>query len=205
MAKKIHRMVVVVAAAVAVLTMCGCLKEGDESILLPVRNSTIPYEVLPAEMQDSLRQWMDINEGGYPAKIEGIYTVKPMELVYASDGYEWEDFYDLNWRIQEQNDRNFATYTEWQRMANGTGREAHVIGDGKKFTVWTVEDVVNEADGWSAELVTIVSGKLIDQRVTEFGYGIVMRNKVDEDSVLISPDFYRVFTDKDGFCIRRED
>ena len=46
---------------------------------------------------------------------------------------------------------------------------------------------------------------MIDQRVTEFGYGIVMRNKVDEDSVLISPDFYRVFTDKDGFCIRRED
>jgi hypothetical protein len=173
------------------------MKETDDTVWLPVPNGKIPYEVLSAAEQDTLQQHMPIYEGVTPPNIVGDYLASPMTLQYASDRYEGA-FYDLHWRVEKQNERNMATYKEWQRTAVGDGKEAHVIGEQGKFTAYTIEQTVDESRGWSCEQVTVISGTKTADGIEGYSYAIVMRNKQDENGVLIEPDSYRVFTDGDG-------
>lgn len=180
-----------------VASLAGCMKETDEIILLPVQNGTIPETVLSLSEQDSVRQYMDINEGVTPPHVVGSYDVSPMTLLYSSDGYAG-DFYDLRWMVERQNGRNIVTYSDLQGGAVGKSREAHIIGEGDKFTIYIVEEAVNELRGWQCEMVTVISGVYRDRNVAGYKCGIVMRNKVDENGMLIEPDSYRVFEDGDG-------
>lgn len=179
------------------LLLSGCMKPTDEIILLPVKNSTIPEVVLSAEEQATLSQYIPIHEGSEPPNVEGDWLASPMTLTFASDGYAGE-FYDLHWRLERQNERNFAIYKEWQGDASALGKEAHVIGSGDDFTVYTVERSENAVRGWSCEQVTLVSGTKSEAGIKGYSYAIVMRNKTDERGVIIEPDSYRVFTDGDG-------
>ena len=179
------------------LLLSGCMKETDETFWLPVLGDKIPETVLSAAEQDSLRQYMPIYEGGSPANVEGDYLASPMTLVHASDGFAGS-FYDLHWKVEKQNRRNLAIYKEWQNSAVGNGKEAHVIGEGEKFTMYTIEQSVNESRWWSCELVTVVSGEKGEDGIKGFSYAVVMRNKRDEHGIIIEPDSYRVFTDGDG-------
>ena len=179
------------------LLLSGCMKETNETFWLPVLGEKIPEMVLTAAEQDSLRQYMPIYEGGTPANVEGDYLASPMTLVHASDGFAGT-FYDLHWKVEKQNGRNLAIYKEWQNSAVGNGKEAHVIGEGEKFTMYTIEQSVNESRGWSCELVTVVSGEKGEDGLKGFSYAVVMRNKRDEHGIIIEPDSYRVFNDGDG-------
>lgn len=187
--------------AVCVLAV-SCMKDTDETIWLPVLNDRIPERVLSADEQDSLRQYMPIYEGFTPDNVDGDYMSSPMKLVYASDGFEGE-FYDMRWVLADQNGRNVASYKEWQETAAGATKEAHVIGEGKKVTIYTVEKAVDEQVGWSCDMVTVISGEVLETGIRGYSYAIVMRNKCDENGVIIEPDSYRVFTDGDGMASRR--
>lgn len=179
------------------LLLAGCMKETDETFWLPVLGEKIPETVLSAAEQDSIRQYMPIYEGDTPANIEGDYLASPMTLVHASDGFAGS-FYDLHWKVEKQNRRNLAIYKEWQNSAVGNGKEAHVIGEGEKITMYTIEQSVNESRGWRCELVTVVSGEKGEDGINGFSYAVVMRNKRDEHGIIIEPDSYRVFSDGDG-------
>lgn len=186
----------------ACLLMLSCMKDSDETIWLPVLNDRIPERVLSADEQDSLRQYMPIYEGFTPVNVDGDYMASPMTLVYASDGFEGE-FYDMRWKVADQNGRNVAIYKEWQRNAAGSTKEAHVIGEGKKITVYTIEKAVDESLGWSCDMVTVISGEKEEDGIKGYSYAIVMRNKCDNNGVIIEPDSYRVFTDGDGMSSLR--
>ena len=186
----------------ACLLMLSCMKDSDETIWLPVLNDRIPERVLSADEQDSLRQYMPIYEGFTPVNVDGDYMASPMTLVYASDGFEGE-FYDMRWKVADQNGRNVASYKEWQRNVAGSTKEAHVIGEGKKITVYTIEKAVDESLGWSCDMVTVISGEKEEDGIKGYSYAIVMRNKCDDNGVIIEPDSYRVFTDGDGMSSLR--
>lgn len=175
----------------------SCMKDSCETIWLPVLNDRIPERVLSSDEQDSLRQYMPIYEGFTPVNVDGEYMASPMKLVYASDGFSGQ-FYDMRWELVDQNGRNVATYKEWQNNATGSTKEAHVIGEGEKVTVYTVEKAVDETLGWSCDMVTVMSGVKTDNGIKGYSYAIVMRNKCDDNGIIIEPDSYRVFTDGDG-------
>lgn len=178
----------------------ACMKETDETVLLPVRGVKIPEAVLSAAEQDALSDYMPIYEGGTPPNIEGDWLASPMTLTFASDNYAG-DFYDLHWRVERQNGRNLAKYKEWQNTASALGKEAHIIGEGDNFTMYTIEQSENEARGWSCEQVTLISGTRKGDAVEGYYYAVVMRNKTDERGVIIESDRYRVFTDGDGVSL----
>lgn len=179
------------------LLLTGCMKETDETVLLPVRGVRIPETVLSAEEQDAVSQYMPIYEGCTPPNVEGDWLASPMTLTFASDNYAGE-FYDLHWRVERQNRRNLAKYKEWQNTASALGKEAHIIGEGDNFTMYTIEQSVNESRGWSCEQVTVISGTKTANGIEGYRYAVVMRNKTDERGIIIEPDSYRVFTDGDG-------
>ena len=179
------------------LLMVACMKATDEAIVIPIRNRMIPETVLSLDYQDSLLQYMPIYEGDTPPNIEGSYVAAPMTLVYASDRFT-NDFYNLFWKTTNQNWWNRITYHEWQGNAEGTASEAWVIGSGNCFTMYTVEQSRNETQGWNYEAVLILSGEKSDAGIINYHYAIVMRNKCDDNGVLIEPDSYRVFMDGDS-------
>ena len=180
----------------------SCMKDTDETIWLPVLNDRIPERVLSAAEQDSLREYMPIYEGFTPVNVDGEYMASPMRLVYASDGFEGE-FYDMRWQLTGQNGRNVGSYKEWQGNAAGATKEAHVIGEGEKVTIYTVEKASDETLGWSCEMVTVISGEKCEGGIRGYAYAIVMRNKCDDNGVIIEPDSYRVFRDGDGLSAVR--
>lgn len=184
----------------SIFLLTGCMKETDETVLLSVRGVKIPETVLSAEEQEALMQYMPIYEGSNPPNVEGDWLASPMTLTFASDGYSG-DFYDLHWRVERQNGRNLAKYKEWQNTASALGKEAHIIGEGDNFTMYTIEQSENAARGWSCEQVTLVSGTKSEDGIKGYSYAIVMRNKTDERGVIIEPDSYRVFTDGDGISL----
>lgn len=173
------------------------MKDTGETIWLPMLNDRIPERVLSLDEQDSLRQFMPIYEGFTPVNVDGQYLAAPMKLIYASDGFSGE-FYDMRWKVADQNGRNVASYNEWQESAVGENKEAHVIGEGEKITIYTIEKAVDETLGWSCEMVTVISGLKQQNGIKDYSYAIVMRDKRDENGVIIEPDSYRVFKDGDG-------
>lgn len=177
----------------------SCMKETGETILLPVKGSKIPLSVLTEEMQAELADHMPIHEGDTPPDISGTYQTSPMCLIYASDGYS-NEFYDMRWQVDAIDWWNSTTYFEWQNTASGSAIEAHLIGTGDSFTLYTIDHVVNDTDGWSCELITVVSGKKVAGGIANYRYAIVMRNKRDENGLLMEPDYYRVFADGDGLA-----
>lgn len=183
--------------AAACLLLASCMKDTGETILLPVLNDRIPERVLSLDEQDSLRQYMPIYEGFTPVNVDGEYMVSPVKLVYASDGFTGE-FYDMKWVVADQNGRNVASYSEWQDNATGVTKEAHVIGEGEKITVYTIEKAMDETLGWSCDMVTVISGIKQENGIKDYSYAIVMRDKRDENGIIIEPDSYRVFKDGDG-------
>ena len=179
------------------LLLSGCMKDTDETVLLPVLGGRIPFSVLSADEQDSLRLYMPIYEGITPPRMEGDWVVSPMTLKYASDGFVGE-FYDMKWHVEGHNERTVASYKEWQNTSTASTKDAHIIGEGDNFTLYTVEQFENATRGWSCKQVTVVSGTLLNNRIKNYSYAVVLRDKRDDNDVVIDPDSYRVFVDGDG-------
>ena len=100
------------------LLFSGCLKEGTDTIVLPIPDGKIPYSVIPENLQDSLRtRGLDIHEGLNPDTLNGKFLAAPMILRYASDNYQ-EDFYDLYMAFSGQNPRGLIRYRETQKREN---------------------------------------------------------------------------------------
>jgi len=183
----------------AAVLMAGCMKEGEDIILLPVQNDRIPTSVLSPAEQDSLSQYLEINEGCTPPNIVGIYEVSPVELIHSSEG-DYGNFYDFRLHVESQNGRNLSVYSETQNTVTSESGEAYVIGSDDRFTLYTIEKSVNTTEGWSWETTTIVSGRKTAEGIAELRYAIMMRNKQDDDGHLVAPDSFRVFTDGDGIA-----
>lgn len=181
----------------AVWLLAGCVKETDETILLPVRVKDIPESVLPAGMQEALEGQMPIYRGDRPAKIEGAYALSPVRLVHASDGYQGE-FYDIGWQVSELDWWNRCVFRERQGGAEGEGQEAWVIGTAEGFTLYTVEQMHDSDAGWDCSVVTLVSGRKTDRGISNCRMAVVMCDKRDAEGLLVEPDTWRVFADGDG-------
>jgi len=182
-----------------VMATTSCMKEAGETILLPVKSKCIPVTVLTKEQQKELAEYFPIYEGDAPPDIAGTYLTSPMHLIYASDGYN-NEFYDMRWQVDELDWWNSTTYLEWQNTTSGSAIEAHLIGADDNFTLYTIDNVVNETVGWSCELITVVSGKKTTGGISDYRYAIMMRNKRDANGLLMEPDYYRVFADGDGLA-----
>ena len=90
-----HLFMIVGVFVISIFLFTGCLKEGNDTIVLPLPDGKIPYSLIPESLQDSLRaHGFEINEGIEPPMIMGKYLSSPMQLQYASDNYI-NDFADL--------------------------------------------------------------------------------------------------------------
>lgn len=192
-----------------IMMFSGCLKEGDDTLVLPVPDGKIPYNVIPQRLQDSLiAHGFNIHEGMTPPTLNGSYLASPMDLTYASDSYQ-NLFYDLYMTFSGQTQRGKVKYTESQRdTINGTSFFADVIGTDSSFTMYCYQNIAScgsQGDTlWRCTTTTIVSGQLSPEGIKECQYSNIVLDKWAADPYFLSqmPDAgtFRIWTDGDSLA-----
>lgn len=183
----------------SVILFTGCLKEGDETVVVPYSDGKIPYSVIPERLQDSLtRHGFVIHEGTEPPSIEGRYVASPNVLQYASDNYA-NLFHNIYMAFAGQNPRGLIQYAEEQdSLANGKSLAAHIIGSDNSFTMYCYQelsDTVNHA--WECKTATVVSGNHTPSGIASCQYAFIMLDKKDSADRLVPVGTFRIFHDSD--------
>lgn len=186
--------------ALAGLLFTSCMKEGENTIVLPLPNGKIPYEVIPERLQDSLlANGFVINEGITQPYIEGVYLASPLNLQYSSDGY-MNNFYDLTMTLGDQKQRGMITYSERQRdTVEGESITAQVIGHDSCFTMYCYQ-YISEYSGaeqlWRCKIATVISGI-----ATKTGFRNCQYSYIMLDKEAINDYYYSQLTDIETFRI----
>ena len=181
------------------LAVWSCLKNEDDTVVLPPYMEEIPEHVIPHSVIDTLKGYMTINEGPDPPVIEGGFLASPMALVHASDDYVNNNFYDARLLFSSQSCRNMVCYYEEQYTAQLSCDAAVVTGRAGFFTFAGRATMSNPSAGWSCTLGLVISGKMqLDGTITGLEYANAMLEKTDPYDVLIEVGDYRVYRDQDG-------
>lgn len=207
--KKVFKHLKLVTTGIAVcLLFASCLKDGDDTIVIPLPDGKIPYSVVSEAMQDSLlSNGFDINEGIDFPKIEsGVYFASPLKLKYASDGYENEEFFPLYLTFRNWKQRGRIEYEERQRdTVEGTSIRAQVIGHDSCFTMYCYQNLSeyssNNEQLWTCKIATLISGILTKDGFRNCQYALIILDKQfsDPDYNIFPPiDSYRIYYDQDS-------
>ena len=176
----------------------SCLKDGDETICLVVPNGALPADLVDADLLAEIAGLMPVYDGANPPVVDGEYLVSPVELLHASDGYS-NNFYDMTFSFDNQNGRGLLRYGETQGTATGSGSEAHIIGSGDGFTIFSQMEQTNPEGGYSCRMVVVLSGKKTEQGIADLHYAFVMCDREGETSALVDNNVFRIFRDGDGY------
>lgn len=189
----------------------GCLKEGDDTLVLPTPDGKIPYSVIPKALQDSLRNnGFVIHEGLNPPTIDGTFLVSPMQLRYASDHYH-NLFHDLVMTFAGQYRRGAVSYSETQTdTVAGRSMMANVIGEGDRFTMYCYQTVaqtnLQEDTLYRCTTATVVSGLMGSDGIEECQYSSIILDKWaanDYYASQIPPEStFRIWDDGDSLAVR---
>lgn len=202
---KINRLtILLMSLSCSILLFSSCLKDGDDTLVLPTPDGKIPYSVIPERLQDSLRDnGFVIHEGINPPSIVGKYLVSPMELQYASDHYQ-NNFYDLYMTYSGQYRRGPISYSETQiDTVLGKSSMANVIGQGNEFTMYCYQTVAKTNQRgdtlYSCSTATVVSGVIEEAGIKDCQYSnIVLDKKAINDyyaSQIPDPETFRIWND----------
>lgn len=197
-------------AILSILAFSSCLKDGENTVVLPVPSGKIPADVIKLELQDSLRAHeFEINEGIEPPNVEGCYLLSPMDLQYASDNYV-NTFYDLTFRFFGQYQRGRLSYQEKQNNeAFGNSIMANAIGKGNKFSVYTIQVISNTNTSgdtlWKCTIATVVSGLKDSTGIANCQYAYVLKDKWAKNDYYYSrlPEIntFRIWNDLDSLAV----
>ncbi len=191
-------------------TFTGCLKEGTDTIVLPLPDGKIPISIIPQDLQDSLViNGFDINEGCEPPLVNGSYLSSPMVLHYASDQYI-NNFYDLQVNFMDQQPRGLLTYSELQdNTVTGNSIGANIIGSNDAFTMYCYQNVADSLNGeqlWRCKTATVISGNMNDSGIVNCKYALIILEKeaINEyySSQIPDSNTFRIFFDGDSLAVK---
>ena len=198
---------------VATTMLTSCLKDGTDTIVLPLPTGRIPQEVIPDNLQDSLENHgFVINEGIEPPYIEGHYLASIMKLDYASDNVVF-DFADVDMIFSKQLDRGLIKYVETQKTPNGGSmnsvyEDANIIGSGDKFTMYCYQydnGTNTDSTNWNYKTATLVSGTWTASGIKDCQYAVIILEKRDDPygrvpEPMVNDTTFRIFHDADGLA-----
>lgn len=186
----------------------SCLKEGDETIVLPVIETSVPQDVIPDSIQEQFSFFdFDLFEGDTPPNIVGKYLLSPLLKVYSSDNYSVDFFTDLYIGFEQQGERGTVNYFESQNdTVSGHSVSARVVGHDDCFTMYCFQYVGVESGMWKCKTATIVSGRVGLDGIRECKYAFVMLETkpgtTGSSPSLVPEGTMRIFCDGDGIAQR---
>ena len=156
-----HLRIILALLALPVFLFTGCLKEGDNTIVLPEPYGKIPYDVIPEQIQDELTMnGFVIHEGVNPVAVKGRFKAEPMNQRFASDGYFNPNFRELYMEFSGQRPRGKVNYIQGQsdtifldeaqiNDVVGNAERARVIGEDSNFTMYCIQTIQLDKASWS--------------------------------------------------------
>ena len=207
--------IVCLTGLMSMALVTSCLKEGTDTLVLPLPDGRIPYSVISEALQDSLtHHGMIIHEGVNPPMVVGTYLVAPMTKDYASDNAPGS-YVNLLMSFANQIERGVLSYQELQNTdllqipVTGQSIEANIIGSDSNFTVYCYQNVV-EKNGdnplWRVKTATVVSGTMSTGGIYNCQYSVIIleREIFDsnyESSIPVEGTF-RLFHDGDNYTVK---
>ena len=202
-----------VVALMAGLSFSSCLKNGDDTLVIPLPDGKIPTSVISADLQDSLRSnGFIIYEGITPDIINGKFRAEPLILHYASDNY-MNNFYPLTMTLTEQKPRGMIKYAETQRRdtVEGTAIAAQVIGHDSCFTMYCWQNLADLSEPnidsvklWECKIATVISGIVTPTGFKNFQYAYIMLEKKAQSeyyyNALADINTFRIYYDGDSLA-----
>jgi len=186
------------------LIMASCLKEDNETLVLPKVKYAKPIEeVVPVTIQEQLKKYMPINSGSTPPDIDGAYLVNPDVLVYTSDGqyYVGYVFGDITIRFSGQNSvTNVITWEEKQGSSSATSDEVSISGFSDNFTAYFNTKGKRDDNVTTYKTATLVSGTVTSSGIKNLTYAFVMLEKNDPNKILMAVGAYRICKDGNGLA-----
>jgi len=189
----------------------GCMKNGDDTLILPEKNSKIESNGLSKDINSFISEdllykiksmGMPINTGGNPPMIENYYLMTPCILKSSNISIDeiGKEYVDLFVKFSQQNNNDLTiTIGEKYEGSIGTGTGGYVVGDGNKFTVVGNMET-KHTDGTITNTAVIYSGTISNGGIIDFYYALFMVNDHgDVKNQYIENGQGRVFYDSDGF------
>lgn len=206
-----HLRILLALLALPVFLFTGCLKEGDNTIVLPEPYGKIPYDVIPEQIQDELTMnGFVIHEGVNPTAVKGRFRAAPMTQIFASDGYFNPNFRELYMEFSGQRPRGKVNYIQGQsdtifldeaqiNDVVGNAERARVIGEDSNFTMYCIQTIQLDKASWS-KTASVVSGTLTKTGIKNFQYAEYIIDKNDEWGRISDVGTYRYWNDGDNLA-----
>ena len=175
------------------------------------KTTTRIEQVVPENLRKEVESYIPIYEGNKPPKMEGVYVIDPVEIVYDStDGYKvgYNKFAPLYIRLSNQDDaKNTIDFESCQvskkeggsSITKGTG--AFISGDGDKFTVFFKSTSVGQYSDYNVTTKEslVISGIKTDSGIKDIRYSFIIREKSDDPQKhVMAAGGFRVFKDGDN-------
>ncbi len=185
-----------------IVVFSSCLKDNDNTIILPTFNGEISDAVIPPEIREELEGRMNIYEGQTPPDIIGEYVSDPHTLVYSSDGQftPGDVFADRFFAFEEKDATGMVIYEGKQGSSISYANSVIVVGKGNDFTAYFVANTEDEEDGTNSKSSYLISGTVTPNGIKNFEYAFIMLDKDDPNGKLMDVNEYRIFTDGDGLA-----
>ena len=191
----------------------GCLKEGEDTIILPPYpledKPTTGYgdgttdAVIPESIRETFKNHMPIHEGKYPPVIEGQFLESPVVIVYTSDN-QFEPgklFADKYFAFTNQTTDGICQGFFRELTATGHADTIWIVGQGNKFTAFYVEKgTYNDSAGTWYITSNLVSGEVTTSGIKDFYQAFIMLDKYDPTHIIMDVNEYRIFKDEDGLA-----
>ena len=160
--------------------------------------------VIPRDIRNTMEPYINIYDGDNPPKVEGVYLMSPLQLVYDSGGYENDDWADVYLHLYNQDVVNNTIDYEEQsetKTQESTGKGAFISGEGDKFSIFFNTNGVVHLDGHdvSYKEALVISGIKTDEGIKDLEYAFTLVEKIgDTTDRLMDVGGFRVFKDGDG-------
>lgn len=156
---------------------------------------------IPQEYLSKMATHMPIYDGSTPPAVNGTFVLHPLELVFASDGYNSNNIADLYLNFSGQNSmKNTIQYEDRHLGGAGEKTEMIIMGQGDNFTAFAVVPGTDANKTITYKLATIFSGTMTADGIKNCYYAILMVDKVDPNGELMKVGTYRIFKDGDGLA-----
>ena len=161
-------------------------------------------QVIPPDIRETMEPYINIYDGDNPPKVEGVYLMSPLKLVYDSNGYGGDDWADVYLRFYNQDMVNNTIDYEEKSETNAlesTGTGAFISGEGDKFSIFFNTNGVVHIDGHDVSFkeALVISGVKTDEGIKDLEYAFTLVEKTgDTTDKLMDVGGFRVFKDGDG-------
>lgn len=186
------------------------MKSGDVYILGTSETDERLNSIVPPEIQEKMKPYMNIYDGINPPDVQGTFVMEPSEVVYCSDnGYDPGEVMGTEQFVKFSN-QNFlkntldyedaeVTLETYELVSHTQGDGAFISGSGNNFTAYF--KVEGTSSGIYIRGAYLISGTKKEAGISNCTHAITLIEKgEDPENEIMDAGTIRIFKDGNGIA-----